>query len=62
VPTAHHRCGERRAYRGAARSPPSTSLLDVFGYLGLFLATVLLLRALITVLRDQTPHTLGQSG
>lgn len=30
----------------------STSLFDVFGYLGLFLATVLLLRALVTVMRD----------
>jgi len=31
---------------------PSTSLFDVFGYVGLFLATVLLLRALVTVMRD----------
>jgi ubiquinone biosynthesis protein len=40
------------ALPGGPRVSPSTSLFDVFGYLGLFLATVLLLRALVTVMRD----------
>jgi ubiquinone biosynthesis protein len=40
------------AVPGGPRVSPSTSLFDVFGYLGLFLATVLLLRALVAVVRD----------
>jgi ubiquinone biosynthesis protein len=40
------------ALPGGPRVSPSASLFDVFGYLGLFLATVLLLRALVTVMRD----------
>jgi ubiquinone biosynthesis protein len=37
---------------GGPQVTRSTSLFDVFGYIGLFLATVLLLRTLITVMRD----------
>ncbi len=40
------------AIPGGPQVSPSTSLSDVVGYLGLFLATVLLLRALVTVMRD----------
>ena len=37
---------------GGPQVTPSTSLFDVLGYLGLFLATVLILRALVAVMRD----------
>lgn len=40
------------ALPGGPQVSPGTSLFDVFGYMGLFLATVLLLRALVTVMRD----------
>jgi ubiquinone biosynthesis protein len=40
------------AVPGGPQVTRSTSLYDVFGYLGLFLATVLMLRTLITVIRD----------
>ena len=40
------------AVPGGPQVTPSTSLFDVFGYIGLFLATVLILRALVTVMRD----------
>jgi ubiquinone biosynthesis protein len=40
------------ALPGDPRISPSMSQFDVFGYMGLFLATVLLLRALVTVMRD----------
>jgi hypothetical protein len=39
------------ALLGDPRISPSMSQFDVFGYMGLFLATVLL-RALVTVMRD----------
>ena len=39
------------ALPGGPQVSPSTSLFHVFGYMGLFLATVLLLRALVTVMR-----------
>jgi len=40
------------AVPGGPQVTPSTSLFDVLGYLGLFLATVLILRALVAVMRD----------
>jgi ubiquinone biosynthesis protein len=40
------------AVPGGPQVTGSTSLFDVFGYMGLFLATVLMLRTLIAVLRD----------
>ena len=40
------------AIPGGPQVTGSTSLFDVFGYMGLFLATVLMLRTLITVMRD----------
>jgi ubiquinone biosynthesis protein len=40
------------AVPGGPQVTPSTSLFDVLGYTGLFLATVLLLRALVAVIRD----------
>lgn len=40
------------AVPGGPQVTRSTSLFDVFGYIGLFLATVLMLRTLITVMRD----------
>jgi ubiquinone biosynthesis protein len=40
------------AVPGGPQVTGSTSLFDVFGYFGLFLATVLMLRTLITVMRD----------
>jgi ubiquinone biosynthesis protein len=40
------------AVPGGPQVTGSTSLFDVFGYMGLFLATVLMLRTLITVMRD----------
>ena len=40
------------AVPGGPQATPSTSLFDVLGYTGLFLATVLLLRALVAVIRD----------
>jgi ubiquinone biosynthesis protein len=40
------------AVPGGPEVTGSTSLFDVFGYMGLFLATVLLLRTLTTVMRD----------
>jgi ubiquinone biosynthesis protein len=40
------------AVPGGPQVTGSTSLFDVFGYLGLFLATTLMLRTLITVIRD----------
>jgi ubiquinone biosynthesis protein len=40
------------AIPGGPRVSPSTSLFDVFGYMGLFLATVLLLRSLVAVMRE----------
>jgi hypothetical protein len=36
---------------GGPQVTPSTSLFDVFGYMGLFLATVVLLRALLAAMR-----------
>jgi hypothetical protein len=42
-------CMSPATWQQAARS---TSLFDVFGYMGLSLATVLMLRTLITVMRD----------
>lgn len=40
------------AVPGGPQVTRSTSLFDVFGYIGLFLATVLMLRTLIMVMRD----------
>ena len=40
------------AVPGGPHVTPSTSLFDVFGYMGLFLATMLILRALVTVMGD----------
>ena len=40
------------AVPGGPQLTPSTSLFDVLGYIGLFLATVLILRALVAVMRD----------
>jgi ubiquinone biosynthesis protein len=40
------------AVPGGPQVTGSTSLFDVFGYMGLFLTTVLMLRTLITVMRD----------
>lgn len=39
------------AVPGGPQVTPSTSLFDVFGYMGLFLATVVLLRALLAAMR-----------
>lgn len=40
------------AVPGGPQVSPSTSLFDVFGYMALFLATVVLLRALLAAMRD----------
>jgi hypothetical protein len=39
------------AVPGSPQLTRSTSLLDLFGYLGLFLATVLILRVVLAALR-----------